>query len=650
MSRILISLLGPLSLNIEDQPFAFAASPIALLLGYLALHATQGHAVARSTLAGKLWPNLSDRRARHTLNDTLYRLRRTVADTSWLCADSTTIRLVNVSVDVDRFKAAVVSACLEDWQRALELYRGDLLEELDADWVLIPRVSLRDQFLHMLTQVCAALTSSGRIGNALAYARHWALVDPFNEDAHRTVMRLAARLGQSIVALQQYDHLVQLLDEEFQTAPLPATRALANAIRTEAYTVFNTAPVLPTLVGRKAERSILLHHAEQAQQGHGRLILLEGKAGVGKTRLLEALAEGAAWRGMHVAWSRGCAGAVPYDYAPLNEAIGAAASDEQIDQLCSRLAPDAVELLRELADGQFSRSAHAPAISKLAPEDICAAYDDILQAISEAHACLLILDDMQCASAHTWLALQACALRLQHRRLLIVLSYRGAELRASPPAWRALRCLDRELAPLRLVLQELSPKERDKPAHLSSATLDSGVPLELRQRASASTQPTNGKCISCIAHKPEVLHERAVAAPAPQSVDRPALLSLAVQQDAAESAQADPRQACPTCVHIHLARAGAPLGRPLSAEERVLVRWNVDAGEADRQLLQREGKVALRHHRILRLIAEAQEQGGRPTDVDLARALKVTERTIVADMAALHANGHSPATRRRTTG
>jgi hypothetical protein len=98
---------------------------------------------------------------------------------------------------------------------------------------------------------------------------------------------------------------------------------------------------------------------------------------------------------------------------------------------------------------------------------------------------------------------------------------------------------------------------------------------------------------------------------------------------------------------VRLARVDAPLGRTLGDEDRVTVRWTLDAGTPDAILRRDAGKVILRHHRILRLMAEAQAQGAAPTDADLARALNVTERTIVADIAALRAMGHELRTRRR---
>jgi hypothetical protein len=54
--------------------------------------------------------------------------------------------------------------------------------------------------------------------------------------------------------------------------------------------------------------------------------------------------------------------------------------------------------------------------------------------------------------------------------------------------------------------------------------------------------------------------------------------------------------------------------------------------------------------RILRLTEEARDQGGLSTEVDLAKALSVTARTIRSDIAALEAEGHCVATRGKVKG
>jgi hypothetical protein len=118
--------------------------------------------------------------------------------------------------------------------------------------------------------------------------------------------------------------------------------------------------------------------------------------------------------------------------------------------------------------------------------------------------------------------------------------------------------------------------------------------------------------------------------------------------DAVSGAQDDRLR--PGQIRQVIAAAGAPHGRPLRETEMVEVTWTINAGEEDLAVLKEHGPRALRRVRILRLIDEALDQGGEPTQEDLGRALGVTARTIRSDIAALEAEGYRVATRGKLRG
>lgn len=99
-----------------------------------------------------------------------------------------------------------------------------------------------------------------------------------------------------------------------------------------------------------------------------------------------------------------------------------------------------------------------------------------------------------------------------------------------------------------------------------------------------------------------------------------------------------------------IAAAGASHGRPLRQTEMVEVTWTLDAGEEDLDVLKMHDRMALRRVRILRLLDEALDQEGEPTEEDLAKALGVSSRTIRSDIAALEAEGYMVATRGKLRG
>lgn len=100
-------------------------------------------------------------------------------------------------------------------------------------------------------------------------------------------------------------------------------------------------------------------------------------------------------------------------------------------------------------------------------------------------------------------------------------------------------------------------------------------------------------------------------------------------------------------VKAELVRQGVSLGRSLSEKDRICIFWTPDAGEEDRLVQKEQGKKGLRHHRIRRLLKEAELQGAACTDKDLAQALAVSVRTIERDMKELREEGLEVLTRRR---
>lgn len=94
-----------------------------------------------------------------------------------------------------------------------------------------------------------------------------------------------------------------------------------------------------------------------------------------------------------------------------------------------------------------------------------------------------------------------------------------------------------------------------------------------------------------------------------------------------------------------VASLSAAFGPALADTAKVEVTLTVDAGREDGAVKGGEGAAGLRQGRILRLVAEALEQGGVMTQEDLARALGTSRRTIARDVATLKAAGHVVATR-----
>lgn len=151
------------------------------------------------------------------------------------------------AVDVSRFVEAVQEAragsggdepsdrALVAWQRAVDLYQGDLLSAFRYDdWCLAIRERLRDDCLDGLYQLARAAVAAGSLERARELGTRMVELEPAEERAHRLLMRCHALLGRPAEAVRQFERCRAALDEELGASPAAATKALLEEIRSGA--------------------------------------------------------------------------------------------------------------------------------------------------------------------------------------------------------------------------------------------------------------------------------------------------------------------------------------------------------------------------------------------------------------------------------
>ncbi len=441
------------------------------LLALLALN--PGRPFTRAALADSLWPDAAPERVRPTLSDLLYRLRQALGP-GWLHSEAGLITLrvdPELWIDVERFERLAAQDDAEAAQAAVALYRGELLPELFDDWLVARRTALHERLTACLLRVGANAEANDALEQALTAYQRAAQVDPLDEGAVRGLMRVHGRAGRRRLALQLYSELCRMLAVELDAAPQPETSALAATLRGEPPPA--RAPM--TLVGRQSERAVLIQRLERAAQGHGGLVCVEGPPGIGKTRLLESLAESAAWRGLRVSWGRASEHGARSSCAPLDQALQAAA-EPNLERLRAQLSPVTAAAISSLVP-----ALHPAVPLQLAhPPDLPAALQRLLQTLADDTPLLLILDDVQWADAGLWELADAFA-TLHALPLLVVLAYRSAEARDDDQAWRGLRTLDAIATPLRIPLAGLSATDCAALAAELGHSLDSAAAEVLKQ-------------------------------------------------------------------------------------------------------------------------------------------------------------------------
>ena len=256
----------------------------------LALLAIEGP-ISRQGAAALLWPDAEPAKARNSLRQRLFRLRRAAgAD---VIEEASALAL---AAGVEHDCAALPTRLADDPAAAA----GDLLgafsyedcAELD-DWVRAMRARFRVQRRDALAAAAAREEAGGQIARALLFAERLVTDDPMSEQAHRMLMRLHYRRGDRAAALAAHARCRQLLTKELGAEPSLETRDLAQLIERSGElpgAAVRRVPAAltrpPRLVGRERQWREL-----EGAWSHGRVALLHGDAGMGKTRLLGDFAQ-----------------------------------------------------------------------------------------------------------------------------------------------------------------------------------------------------------------------------------------------------------------------------------------------------------------------------------------------------------------------
>jgi class 3 adenylate cyclase len=182
----------------------------------------------------------------------------------------------------------------------------------------------------------------------------------------------------------------------------------------------------PVLVGRDSELSTLEDALLSALRGDGGVVIVGGEAGMGKTRLVNALATRARTLGC-VVLAGGCSEAeLSLPYLPFLEAVGNYLSTTEVRELGQRLGPAASELAQ-----LFPQLGSPPGSATESVQAKLRLFESILILLRDAarhRALLLILEDLQWADPATRELLDYATRRLRSTSVLVVATYRTDEM------------------------------------------------------------------------------------------------------------------------------------------------------------------------------------------------------------------------------
>ncbi|MCG2768757.1 MAG: AAA family ATPase [Anaerolineae bacterium] len=477
MPTLKLYLLGSPRIEYAGQPIALTSQKAMALLFYVALEAQAP--ISRGKLATMFWEDSDERHARRSLNDALYKLRQALPGSNHIIATWEWVQLSDSSdywVDVEEFEHALEgistapdALSINRAVRVIELYRegfldGFILKENEAFsvWTRFRREALHLAYISLLEQLAYYHQQRHNYGQAIKYSLDALRADPLQESAYCTLMRLYHREGNRAAALRTYEKCREVLELELGTAPSDETQEIHALLMGESILKQEQLPEWKTsfllgeerlpLVDRDLELNLLNNSLDAVIRGQARVLLVEGEAGIGKTRLIEEFLARQTTRRIAVLAGHCYPMESPLPYQAFIPILRAVLS------LWESISPSDSGYrwmdLRKYLSGWGKSVARMTEGSENRLRQLAPLLTAILREITQRRPATLFLDDCQWSDAASSDLLAYLVHSLRDERILFIVAYRAEEL--SPPAEAVLHNLEVKSQAKHLTLSRLN--------------------------------------------------------------------------------------------------------------------------------------------------------------------------------------------------
>jgi DNA-binding SARP family transcriptional activator/tetratricopeptide (TPR) repeat protein len=443
LPRLSIRLLGPPEVLIAGTPLALSHLKARALLFFLAANP---QAYSRDSLATLLWSETGSHDTHHALRTGIYRLRQALRvcqaeDVLLSEGELLSLRPAGFDCDLLAFRSALADGTPSSLAQATNLYRGPLLQGFTVDeapgfeqWLREEDARLSQACFGALENLAGEAQARGDWPSSAGFARRMVQLDPLAEKAQQLLILAHMRQGEPGLALRQYRQFEEQLHSELGVAPSPETRALLAAqshpprgLPPKALSPTHAQAYPLPFIGREPLIRQLQSISQQAAAGQAATVLLEGEAGIGKSRLIDEWTA----RLLHdePRWLVLQGACTPFDdllsHGPFLEALQNSVPDSP------------AHLLNEPGSGEpGARDRFAWSVVQA------------IRVLAESGPLLLVIEDLQWASSPTLNLFGLLSMRLRHLPVMLIGTVQHSE---AIPALQRLIALGRRRGELYLM-------------------------------------------------------------------------------------------------------------------------------------------------------------------------------------------------------
>ena len=247
---LVLELLGTLSLRGDTGPVPLAVQQKRRLglLAILGLGGRQG--LSRDRIEAYLYPESSDERARHALDQAVYAIRHALGS-DFILSTGRELRLNPelVHVDLWDFEDAITA---RDWGSAASTHKGSLLDgfhftdsrELES-WIDTERARVRLEYQTAVESLANRSAEAGEHSQSVTWWRRLANSDPLSAGATKKLMLALAAAGDRAGAVKHARLYQELVRQELEMEPDSGVESLAATLSNHV-----SAPTVTTGVGK----------------------------------------------------------------------------------------------------------------------------------------------------------------------------------------------------------------------------------------------------------------------------------------------------------------------------------------------------------------------------------------------------------------